>query len=70
MDTDLFRDSFKMGVDPADVVKVYRSVVTGLIGKIKEKLKEVWEAGSMPAHIVGAVVAVFAAPVYAICALT
>ena len=70
MDTDLFRDSLKLGVDPVDVMKVYRSVVTGLIDKIREKLRDIWDAGHGAIPMVGTIFAVLAAPVYAVCALT
>lgn len=70
MDTDLFRDSLKMGVDPIDVMKVYRSIVTGLIDRIKEKLRNIWDAGHGAIPMAGTILAVLAAPVYAVCALT
>ena len=48
MDTSLFRDSFQAGVDPLDVMKVQQSVITGLIDKIKQKLKDLWDGDAIP----------------------
>ena len=68
MDTSLFRDSFQAGVDPLDVMKVQQSVITGLIDKIKQKLKDLWEGDAIP--VIGVLLAALAAPLYAVIALT
>lgn len=68
MDTSLFRDSFQAGVDPLDVMKVQQSVITGLIDKIKQKLKDLWDGDAIP--VIGILLAAFAAPLYAVIALT
>tara|TARA_Y100001938_G_scaffold73335_1_gene101599 strand:- start:1023 stop:1232 length:210 start_codon:yes stop_codon:yes gene_type:complete len=68
MDTSLFRDSFQAGVDPLDVMKVQQSVITGLIDKIKQKLKDLWDGDAIP--VIGILLAALAAPLYAVIALT
>ena len=68
MDTSLFRDSFQAGVDPLDVMKVQHSVITGLLDRIKRKLKDLWDGDTVP--LVGTLLAAVAAPLYAIIALT
>jgi len=68
MDTSLFRDSFQAGVNPLDVMKVQQSVVTGLIDKIKQKLKDLWDGDAIP--VIGVLLAALAAPLYAVIALT
>jgi len=68
MDTSLFRDSFQAGIDPLDVMKVQQSVVTGLIDKIKQKLKDLWDGDAIP--VIGVLLAALAAPLYAVIALT
>jgi len=68
MDTSLFRDSFQAGVDPLDVMKVQQSVITGLIDKIKQKLKDLWDGDAIP--VIGVLLAALAAPLYAVIALT
>ena len=68
MDTSLFRDSFQAGVDPLDVMKVQQSVITGLIDKIKQKLKDLWDGDAIA--VIGVLLAALAAPLYAVIALT
>ena len=68
MDTSLFRDSFQAGVNPLDVMKVQQSVITGLIDKIKQKLKDLWDGDAIP--VIGVLLAALAAPLYAVIALT
>ena len=68
MDTSLFRDSFQAGVDPLDVMKVQQSVITGLIDKIKQRLKDLWDGDAIP--VIGVLLAALAAPLYAVIALT
>ena len=68
MDTSLFRDSFQAGIDPLDVMKVQQSVITGLIDKIKQKLKDLWDGDAIP--VIGVLLAALAAPLYAVIALT
>ena len=68
MDTSLFRDSFQAGVNPLDVMKVQQSVITGLIDKIKQKLKALWDGDAIP--VIGVLLAALAAPLYAVIALT
>ena len=68
MDTSLFRDSFQAGIDPLDVMKVQQSVITGLIDKIKQKLKDLWDGDAIP--VIGILLAALAAPLYAVIALT
>ena len=68
MDTSLFRDSFQAGIDPLDVMKVQQSVITGLIDKIKQRLKDLWDGDAIP--VIGVLLAALAAPLYAVIALT
>ena len=68
MDTSLFRDSFQAGVDPLDVMKVQSSIITGLLDRIKRKLKDLWDGDAVP--VIGTLLAAVAAPLYAIIALT
>jgi len=37
-DPTIWRDAYKMGVDPLDVYRVYPSVIKDFVKKIKEKL--------------------------------
>ena len=67
-DPDMWRDTCQAGVDPLDVMKVQQSVITGLIDKIKQKLKDLWDGDAIP--VIGVLLAALAAPLYAVIALT
>ena len=62
--------ALKLGVKPDDVIKYQLSIITGLIDKIKRKLKDLWDSGNGTVPIIGALLAAVAAPLYAVIALT
>ena len=70
IDVSLYRDSAAIGVSPEDVHKAQLSLAKQLIDKIKKKLKDLWNDGTGVIPIVGALVAVVAAPIYAYFSLT
>ena len=69
-DPTIWRDSWKMGVDPLDVYRAYPSVIKDFVKKIKRKLKDLWDSGSDTLPVAGTILVVLAAPVYAACAIT
>ncbi len=69
-DPTIWRDAYKMGVDPLDVYRVYPSVIKDFVKKIKEKLKDIWDSGTGTLPVAGTLLVALAAPIYAACALT
>ena len=67
-DPDMWRDTWKAGVDPLDVLKRQYSVFGNLVDKIKKKLQDLWNGDAIP--VIGTLLAALAAPLYAVIALT
>ena len=67
-DPDMWRDTWKAGVDPLDVLKRQQSVFGDLVDKIKKKLQDLWNGDAIP--VIGTLLAALAAPLYAVIALT
>jgi len=67
-DPDMWRDAWKAGVDPLDVLKRQHSVFGDLVDKIKKKLQDLWDGDAIP--VIGTLLAALAAPLYAVIALT
>lgn len=67
-DPDMWRDTWKAGVDPLDVLKRQHSVFGDLVDKIKKKLQDLWNGDAIP--VIGTLLAALAAPLYAVIALT
>lgn len=67
-DPDMWRDTWKAGVDPLDVLKRQHSVFGDLVDKIKKKLQDLWDGDAIP--VIGTLLAALAAPLYAVIALT
>ena len=67
-DPDMWRDTWKAGVDPLDVLKRQYSVFGDLVDKIKKKLQDLWNGDAIP--VIGTLLAALAAPLYAVMALT
>ena len=67
-DPDMWRDTWKAGVDPLDVLKRQYSVFGDLVDKIKKKLQDLWDGDAIP--LIGTLLAALAAPLYAVIALT
>ena len=67
-DPDMWRDTWKAGVDPLDVLKRQYSVFGDLLDKIKKKLQDLWDGDAIP--VIGTLLAALAAPLYAVIALT
>ena len=67
-DPDMWRDVWKAGVDPLDVLKRQYSVFGDLVDKIKKKLQDLWDGDAIP--VIGTLLAALAAPLYAVIALT
>tara|TARA_B100000287_G_scaffold137961_1_gene129900 strand:+ start:18 stop:233 length:216 start_codon:yes stop_codon:yes gene_type:complete len=67
-DPDMWRDTWKAGVDPLDVLKRQYSVFGDLVDKIKKKLQDLWDGDAIP--VIGTLLAALAAPLYAVIALT
>ena len=67
-DPDMWRDTWKAGVDPLDVLKRQQSVFGDLVDKIKKKLQDLWDGDAIP--VIGTLLAALAAPLYAVIALT
>tara|TARA_R100001230_G_C5653393_1_gene158345 strand:+ start:849 stop:1064 length:216 start_codon:yes stop_codon:yes gene_type:complete len=67
-DPDMWRDTWKAGVDPLDVLKRQYSVFGDLVDKIKKKLQDLWNGDAIP--VIGTLLAALAAPLYAVIALT
>ena len=67
-DPDMWRDTWKAGVDPLDVLKRQYSIFGDLVDKIKKKLQDLWDGDAIP--VIGTLLAALAAPLYAVIALT
>ena len=67
-DPDMWRDTWKAGVDPLAVLKRQYSVFGDLVDKIKKKLQDLWNGDAIP--VIGTLLAALAAPLYAVIALT
>jgi len=67
-DPDMWRDTWKAGVDPLDVLKRQYSIFGDLVDKIKKKLQDLWNGDAIP--VIGTLLAALAAPLYAVIALT
>ena len=67
-DPDMWRDTWKAGVDPLDVLKRQQTVFGDIVDKIKKKLQDLWNGDAIP--VIGTLLAALAAPLYAVIALT